>query len=123
MKGQIVYIDDEEHNLYLFEGIFEDDFNIVTYDSARSLLDDISVLNNSHIVVSDMKMPGMSGIELILALKKQHPIIPCYILSAYPFEKEVSGFIKNGTVKGFFSKPFNTAELLREFEKVIQSQI
>lgn len=119
MRDKIIYVDDEEQNLYLFEGTFELDFKILTYISAQKLLENRTILDEASILVSDMKMPEMSGMELIKEVKKDFKHLTTYILSAYPFEKEVKSMIEDGTVKKFFSKPFSTSELYQEFEEVL----
>ena len=83
----LLYVDDEEINLELFEMGFSKYFKIVTVDSP---LDALEIVRNSDIkiVISDYKMPLMNGMELIQEIKKIKPQTICMIMSAY-VESEV----------------------------------
>ena len=63
-KPKILLVDDNEAFLELFLSLSDiDNFDIVTSDSAKNALD---ILNNEQVdlVVTDVQMPGMNGIEL-----------------------------------------------------------
>ena len=69
-KIKILYVDDEEPNLYLFKYNFSKYFEVFTANRGSEALE---VLNEQHdikVVISDMKMPLMSGIEFIKKNKR-----------------------------------------------------
>lgn len=108
---RLLYVDDEETNLLLFEVSFANDFNIITAESGADALE---MLKSAEfdIIVSDMKMPEMNGLEFILEVKKIKPDIPCYMLSGYSLDGEIDDAIENGLIIDFFQKPLNKKEFL-----------
>jgi two-component system response regulator YesN len=71
-----------------------------------------------HIVITDIKMPGMDGLELIEKLSKEHPGIIFIVLSGYgefTFAKEAMRF----GVKHYLLKPSDDEEIIRTIEEVL----
>lgn len=71
-------------------------------EQARELLPDV--------VFSDIKMPEMDGIELIAALRKEHPSVLCVIVSGYSDFEYMKAAIQNSAVD-YLLKPVNPEEL------------
>ena len=110
-KKTLLYVDDEAINLMLFEINFKEKFNVLTCDSGFKGL---KILENSpdvSIVISDMKMPGMNGIEFITDAKIKFPHIVFYILTGYEITDQISSALENKLIKAFFRKPFDIAEI------------
>jgi YesN/AraC family two-component response regulator len=85
----LLYVDDEPLNLMLFEINFKKKFNVKTALSGESGLDILSSVPSIQVVITDMKMPGMSGIEFIKKAKEQFPEIVFFILTGYEITKEI----------------------------------
>ena len=98
MASKILYVDDESINLYLFETIFGQDFEIETTESGSAALEKIQHDPTIKVLVSDMLMPEMDGLELIHAVKKIKPGLSCYILSGYPDHDDVLEAVSSGQV-------------------------
>jgi YesN/AraC family two-component response regulator len=79
---EILYVDDEVINLNLFEYSFRKDFVIHTSLSAE---DGLRKLEKASIdvLISDLKMPNMNGIEFIRLVRKKYPHISCILLTGY----------------------------------------
>lgn len=88
-KPKILYVDDEAINLELFQLAFEDLFEIIVAESGMEGLDMVSQSDDIDLIISDMKMPGISGMEFISRTKQLKPEIPCIILSGYDKSKEI----------------------------------
>ena len=69
-----------------------------------------------HIVVTDLNMPEMNGLELLIHIKKQYPEINVYIVSAYSDQDSVKT-AKNAGADGFLFKPINFSDLDEIIEK------
>lgn len=111
---KILYLDDEKINLQLFKIMFLGDLDVtiaITGDEALELL-----RNNTDFiaVISDMKMPGMNGLEFIEKAQAIQNNISYYILSGYDLSPEIKTFINNGTIKAYFQKPFDKKEILKK---------
>lgn len=119
MKRDLLYVDDENDNLVVFEMAFEDDFNIHSATSAREAL---RILERTPIpvVVSDQRMPEMTGVEMFAIMRRQYPHIQRIILTGYTDPDGMIEAINQGQVFHFVKKPwerpFLLSVLIRAFE-------
>ena len=70
------------------------------------------------LVISDISMPGRSGLEMLYQLKEQLPSIPVLMLSVYPEEQYAARVLKAGAV-GYLNKDMAPQELVRAVRKVL----
>lgn len=115
----ILYVDDEPINLFLFSQIFEKKYKIITAESGYAGLNIIEKNPNIDVVISDMKMPGMNGIEFIQKAKELYSNIHYYILTSYDITPEIDNALKTGLINKYFQKPFN----LKEIESTISEKL
>jgi len=113
MSGKIVilYVDDEPINLLLFEKNFEKKYTILTGESGNEGLEKLSNTSSISIVVSDMKMPGMNGVEFIRKARIEHPTIKYFILTGFEITEEISDALNEKIIHKYFRKPFNMKEI------------
>jgi two-component system, response regulator, stage 0 sporulation protein F len=110
-RHKILYVDDEIINLQLFEINFSKKYEVLT---AEDGIKGLEVLTNNPdvlVVVSDMKMPNMNGIEFIKQAKERHPTIKFYILTGFEITQEIQEAIKLKLILKYFRKPFNMKEI------------
>ncbi|MBW2190236.1 MAG: response regulator [Deltaproteobacteria bacterium] len=72
MTAHVLFVDDEEPNLVVFEAVCGDDFPVLTASSAAAGLQ----LMEEHeigVVLTDQRMPGMTGIELLEKVEADYP--------------------------------------------------
>ena len=81
------------------------------FDSAESLLAGVS-LDTYHCIVSDLQMPGMSGIDLLEQLRRQGSATPLIMITAFP-EPAVRLRVLQSGASCFLSKPFQSNDLVR----------
>jgi response regulator RpfG family c-di-GMP phosphodiesterase len=115
-KKKILYVDDEIVNLELFMFSFEDDYEVITAISAKQGLE---VLNKIDIkvVLSDLKMPEINGLEFIEKVKQQSPDKICMLLTAYAEPDVLIKAINSEMIYRYMIKPWDRYEL----KKVIES--
>lgn len=118
---KLLYIDDEPTNLQLFKIVFKNSFNIITAESGTKGLDLITSNSNISVVVSDMKMPGMSGIEFVKRAKQQLPEIPYFILTGFDMNEEILAALQDGIIKKCFKKPLNKEEIISSVFEALKS--
>lgn len=110
-KIKILCVDDEYLNLELFEINFQKKFNVITaisgYDGLIALRQNPEV----KIVITDMHMPGMNGIEFIKEAKAEFPNVIFYILTGYAITEEISDALNEKIIERYFSKPYNIPDL------------
>jgi len=120
MSKTILYVDDEEINLMLFDLNFKNKFNIITAMSARQGLKILKEHTVVSVVISDMRMPEMNGIEFIKKAKENYPGINYFILTGYDINKEISSALQSGLINAYFKKPFNISEIESSINEIIK---
>ena len=110
-KAKVLYVDDEITNLMLFEANLEDKYTILTADNGFNGLDILSKNDDVKVVISDMKMPNMSGIEFIKQAVKIAPYIDFYILTGFEITDQIQEALDTGLIRKYFRKPFNLNEI------------
>ena len=103
MDVSILYVDDEEVNLFLFEKSFEGKYTIHTAKSGTEGLEKLEKHKGEIIVViSDMRMPEMNGIEFITKAKENFKNIAYFILTGYAHDNEIETALNTGLIQKFF---------------------
>lgn len=113
---KVLYVDDEPINLELLKITFLHEFNIIT---ATSAADGLSVLEKDpgiQVIISDLKMPFMNGLDFIKEIKKNDKHKVCMLLTGY-METEVmlEGFNKD-LIFRYIIKPWDREDV----RKIIQ---
>ena len=82
MKRDILYVDDEPSNLIVFEAAFDEQFNVITCQSAEEAL---AYLQDHPVpvVVADQRMPEMTGVEMFVQVRRLYPHTQRVILSGF----------------------------------------
>ncbi|MBN1145031.1 MAG: response regulator [Bacteroidales bacterium] len=107
----ILYVDDEPTNLILFELMFKKSFNVVLAESGYQGLEILQNKPEIKITISDMKMPGMNGIQFIEKAKQKCPDVIFYILTSFEITPEIRDSMQKGLIERYFQKPFNMQEI------------
>lgn len=114
-----VLIVDDSHIMCRFLGLFlEKKFDVMSYTDSVEALALIEDGFAPDLIVTDLNMPGLNGIELIKALRLALPQVPVLVVSGV---KESSERIKslNAGADDFLMKPFHPAELDVRISKLI----
>jgi response regulator RpfG family c-di-GMP phosphodiesterase len=107
----ILYVDDEPVNVFLFSEMFGKKYTVLTADSGIQGLDVLKQHGNVKILISDMRMPGMNGLEFIEEAKGLMPSVICCILTGYDITPEIKKALQEGLIVKYFQKPFNMKEI------------
>lgn len=108
---RVLFVDDEKHILSaLRRALADEPYQVLTSESAEAAL---AIMEQSRIslLVTDFKMPGMSGIDLISRVRTRWPALPCVILTGYADEKFVSDAIQSGQATDLIAKPWEDSDL------------
>lgn len=109
-KYSILYVDDEEINLRVFQSLYRRSYNIVTTLSPKKCLE-LFDQYDFDIVVSDQLMPGMSGLELLALIKKKNSLIPTFLLTGTTDVDVLKDAFNNVGIHKFINKPFDSENL------------
>ena len=113
-KRQVLVVDDDEVFLKLFVSealAHERDalFNIVTVNSGSAALE-AALASPPDVVITDVQMPGLDGMELMTRLLEQDPDLPVIFLTAYGALDKAVEAMKNGAYH-YFQKPISDTDL------------
>lgn len=106
----VLYVDDEPDNLRIFELTFRRDFTILTAASAEEGLE---ILNDNPIavVLSDHRMPGMSGVDFLARVRAIEPQSIRMLVTAYGDAETLGVAINDGSIYRYVSKPWSPDDL------------
>lgn len=117
----VLYVDDEDINLFIFKQSFQDKYNIITANSGAEGLDRLEQYASDIIVViSDMRMPNMNGVEFISKARERFKNIAYYILTGFDYNDEIDAAIENKLINKFFTKPLDIEEIQAAITEGIQ---
>lgn len=126
MSKNILTIDDEQGIRDVFTMAFEDDdeVNVFTAASGQEGLEHIKDQDIS-LVFLDLRMPGMNGVDTLKAIRKDHPDLKVYILTAfyYEFMTELEACTKAGIDFELMHKPIQLQQLRAVVKSVLESGV
>ncbi len=118
LKGKVLYIDDEvETCKMMMEFLGKRGYGVIVSFSAESGYDMVKMWD-PDIILIDIKLLGMSGIEFIEKIQKEGIKTPCIIITGYP-ERLAEVELKQLRVYGYFVKPYSVAELLSRVKEIL----
>lgn len=121
LNTTLLYVDDEPANLDLFELEFGDEFRILTApDAAKGL--ELLESEDIDILLSDERMPGMSGIEFLATAWRQWPNVGRFIVSAYSDADRILRAINQGHAHEYILKPWDPEQIRTSLNHQIKSQ-
>lgn len=111
-KYNLLLVDDEENILSALQRIFRGDetLEIITASSAQDALQKIANVS-VDVVISDQRMPGMRGAELLQEIKARYPDSIRFLLSGYADIEAIISAINEGDIYRFIKKPWDNVEL------------
>jgi DNA-binding NtrC family response regulator len=108
---RILYIDDEEHNLQAFKANFRRDFKVFTAISGAEGLEIFKKEPGLNIILTDQRMPNMTGIEFLEEVQKLDPEPMRILITGYSDINAVIDAINRGQVYRYLNKPWHYDDL------------
>lgn len=115
----VLYVDDEVHNLIAFRAGFRRTFNIFTAESAvegRKILE----TENIHVIVTDQRMPVTTGIEFLESIIPDFPEPIRILLTGYADINAVIDAINKGQVYKYIQKPWTDEDIKSNIERAFE---
>ncbi len=118
-KFSLLYVDDEESNLRIFKNTFRRKFNVFTAKSAK---EGIEILDKQNIdlVLSDQRMPEMTGVEFLKYSLEKHPKPNRILVTGYTDLEAIENAINNAHIFQYIQKPWNEKHLLKVIEDALR---
>ena len=119
-KRTVLFVDDEEKILRsLKRGLIDEPYKSLFAKSGKEALE-ILKQNEVHVLVTDMRMPEMPGLELLKIVKEEYPHLVRMVLSGYTQVTTLLTAINQGEIFKFITKPWQLEE---EFKPAIQEAV
>ncbi len=119
-RPPILYVDDEADHLDLFVRNFEKHYDVHTARSGREALE-ILRRREIHLILTDQRMPGMTGVQLFEAIREEHPDPVRIIVTSYTDVDAIIKAINAGRIYRFISKPWDDKELKVTLDRALES--
>ena len=118
-RGDILLVDDDPDLLKLISlRLTSAGYRVRTAESGETALATIAV-ERPAAVITDLRMPGIDGLQLFEAIHRQHPALPVIILTAHGTIPDAVSATQRG-VFGFLTKPFDSQDLLQKVAAALE---
>ena len=119
MKGKLLIVDDERNILRVISATLKKEgYEVEVARTGEEALDKFST-NHADLVVTDFKLPGMSGVDLLSSIKSINPDVPVIMLTAYGTIERVVEAMKRGAFN-YLTKPVNPDELVAVVKEAME---
>lgn len=120
VAGRLLLVDDEENILSSLKRLLRrDGYQIHTANSGREGLE-VLAREVVDVIVSDQRMPNMTGTEFLRQVKERYPDTVRIVLSGYTELESVTGAINEGAVFRFLTKPWNDEHLRQQIADAVR---
>jgi putative two-component system response regulator len=119
MSYKILVVDDEPANLRILERLFRHDFEIVSAASGIEALE-LLRLHNVALILSDQRMPGMTGVEFLKRASEMRPHTVRLLLTGYTDVGALFEAINSGVVYKYVAKPWTNEDLRQTVGRALE---
>lgn len=119
----ILIVDDEKNNLETLSKVLSDDYHVLTAIDGQEALDLISQESNQNIqlIISDQRMPRLTGVEFLEKSQEIIPNVKRIILSGFADVEAVIGAINRARIYEFILKPVDAHKLLLTVRRALEA--
>lgn len=116
----ILYVDDEQKNLDSFRVLFRKDYDIKL---ATSAMEGMQIMEDRDVklVITDQRMPNMTGVEFLEKISDIYPDVTRVILTGYSDEEAIISAINKGKVFRYITKPWKREELKQTIDYALEA--
>jgi two-component system NtrC family response regulator len=119
--ANVLVVDDERNYLFVLEDLLTDEgYNVLTASSGTEALE---ILRDQQVdaVLSDIKMPGMNGIELLERVFANDPGLPVILMTAFAEVDQAVSAMKKGAID-HIQKPFDNDDIKRAVARAVEKR-
>ena len=118
-KPRVLFVDDDERILNGVRAMFRQEYDVVVATSGEAALEIVN-RGGVHVVVSDQRMPGMMGVELLRKVRAVAPNAVRMLLTGYSDLASLVGSINEGEIFRFVKKPWDNDELRKDVAEAVK---
>lgn len=119
----VAIIDDESDIVNLFRDALSkiDGLSIFTFTDPMAALEHFKINKGAYaLLISDLRMPGINGTDLIYKIKKENPLVRTLLMTAFEVDDKVfEEYVNNDIIDGFIQKPVKLRNLVSEVLKQV----
>src|SRR5271168_3591207 len=118
-KRCLLVVDDEPDLVHSVQDLLRFDYRVL---GATRAADGLKIMDKEevHIVMTDQRMPEMTGVEFLKRLRQSHPEVVRLLFTAYADIKAVIDAINQGSVYRYIPKPFDPQELQTVLKQAVE---
>jgi len=116
LTGAVLLVDDEPNNVHVLRDLLEERWEVHAAHSGPEALA-VAERTPLDVVVADQRMPGMTGVELLEALRARRPDVAGIVLTGYADMQALESAINRAHAFRFLRKPWEAADILQALEQ------
>ncbi len=116
MSAYVLYVDDEAANLVVFSAALESELPVLTARGGPEALE-LMKTNDVAVLLTDQRMPGMSGVDLMAITRREHPDTIRMLITAYSDLEAAVDAINRGQADTYLKKPWEPVELTQTLKQ------
>lgn len=120
-RATILYIDDDQENLRTFRRIFRKEYTVLLAESGEHGLELLRAHAPIPLIVTDQRMPEMTGIEFLERSREISPDSIRMIITGFTDVQALIDAINKGHVYRYITKPWDEQELFITFKRAVES--
>ncbi len=120
MNSEVLFVDDDTNVLQGYQRALRRQFKIETVDSGAAALSLLDGQHNFAVIVSDMRMPGMDGLQLLRSVKSRTADIVRIMVTGNSDQQTAVAAINEGDVYRFLTKPCDPDVLVKTIQDAIE---
>ena len=110
-KPPLLIVDDEPEVLASLRSLFRRQYKVLTAERADQALDILRLGTEVHVIITDQRMPGMTGVELLARVREEFPDVIRLMMTGYADVNSVVNAVNEGNVYRYIGKPWDPDEL------------
>ncbi len=111
MKPNILCVDDEKDNVEALERLFRKKYNVLKATSGAEALDILKKNSDIAVILTDQRMPAMTGVEFLSKTIESHPDTVRLLLTGYTDIESVILAVNSGQIYRYLTKPWDPVDL------------
>lgn len=118
-RASVLFVDDEERVLRSLEMLFRARFKVYTTTDGHEAVD-IARRDRIHVVVSDQRMPAITGVEVLRKVREVSPNTMRLLLTGYSDLQAIVDSVNEGEIFRYLSKPWSAKEIMNTVNQAAQ---
>ncbi len=118
-RPKVLFVDDELITLKSFELYFNGIFDVFTASEGSKAVDLLAEHTDMAALITDYKMPGVSGLQLIRQARSTHPGLVCFLITGYTNTPEILEALSENVIAETITKPFDLPSLEKRIISIL----